>query len=87
MNLNTKILKLLILSLREVFVRKLVYFHTRVMVNLVQTQAVKSGIYAIATMVPAALYIVVGLALAFVYTLDKKKVLENAEILKARREG
>ena len=53
----------------------------------VQTQAVKSGIYAIATMVPAALYIVVGLALAFVYTLDKKKVLENAEILKARREG
>ena len=53
----------------------------------VQAESVTSGIYAIATMVPATLYIVVGLALAFIYQLDKKKVLENAEILKARREG
>lgn len=50
-----------------------------------QTQEVANGIYNIATVVPAVLYIVVGLVLAFVYTLDKKKVLENIEILKQRR--
>lgn len=51
----------------------------------VQTDSVKDGIYNIATLVPAILYIVVGLVLVFVYTLNKNKVLENAEILKARR--
>ena len=50
-----------------------------------QTQVVKDGIYNIATLVPAILYIVVGVVLAFVYTLDKKKVLENVEILKERK--
>ena len=50
-----------------------------------QSEAVNNGIYNIATMIPAILYIVVGLVLAFVYTLNKKKVLENAEILKSRR--
>ena len=50
-----------------------------------QTAEVNSGIYNIATLVPAILYIVVGLTLAFVYTLNKKKVLENVETLKARR--
>ena len=50
-----------------------------------QTDAVNNGIYNIATLIPAILYIIVGLVLAFVYTLNKKKVLENAEILKARR--
>lgn len=50
-----------------------------------QTEAVNNGIYNIATLIPAILYIVVGVVLAFVYTLNKKKVLENAEILKARR--
>ncbi len=50
-----------------------------------QTQAVNSGIYNIATAVPAILYIIVGVMLAFVYTLNKKKVLENVEILKERR--
>lgn len=50
-----------------------------------QTDAVNDGIYNIATLVPAILYIIVGLVLAFVYTLDKKKVLENVEILKARK--
>ena len=53
----------------------------------VQTQDVCNGIYAIATAAPAALYIFVGLSLAFIYTLDKKKVLENVEILKQRREN
>ena len=51
-----------------------------------QTAAVNNGIYNIATLVPAILYIVVGVVLAFVYTLDKKKVLENVETLKARTE-
>ena len=50
-----------------------------------QTEAVNDGIYNIATLVPAVLYIVVGIVLAFVYTLDKKKVLENVEILKERK--
>ena len=50
-----------------------------------QTEAVNNGIYNIATLVPAILYIVVGVVLAFVYTLDKKKVLENVETLKARK--
>ena len=50
-----------------------------------QTEAVNNGIYNIATLVPAILYIIVGVVLAFVYTLDKKKVLENVETLKARK--
>ena len=50
-----------------------------------QTESVANGIYNIATLVPAILYIVVGVILAFVYTLNKKKVLENVEILKARK--
>ena len=50
-----------------------------------QTEAVNNGIYNIATLIPAILYIVVGVVLAFVYTLNKKKVLENAASLKARR--
>lgn len=50
-----------------------------------QTDAVNDGIYNIATAIPAILYIVVGVVLAFVYTLNKKKVLENAQILKERR--
>ena len=52
-----------------------------------QTEAVNNGIYNIATLVPAILYIIVGVILAFVYTLDKKKVLENVEVLKARKEA
>ena len=50
-----------------------------------QTEAVNNGIYNIATLVPTILYIIVGVVLAFVYTLDKKKVLENVETLKARK--
>lgn len=51
-----------------------------------QSASVNAGIYNIATLVPAILYIVVGLTLAFVYTLTKKKVLENVKILKERRD-
>lgn len=51
-----------------------------------QTQSVNDGIYNIATAIPAILYIVVGLVLAFVYTLNRKKVIENVEILKQRRD-
>ena len=51
-----------------------------------QPLTVTRGIYNIATLVPALLYVAVGFVLAFVYTLDKKKVLENAEILKQRRQ-
>lgn len=50
-----------------------------------QTPEVLSGIYSIATAVPAILYIIVGVVLAFVYPLTKKKVLENTEILKSRK--
>ena len=50
-----------------------------------QIEAVNSGIYAIATVIPGVLYIIVGLSLVFIYNLNKKKVLENVEILKARK--
>ena len=50
-----------------------------------QTPDVLKGIYSIATAVPAALYIIVGVVLAFVYPLTKKKVLENAAVLKTRK--
>ena len=52
-----------------------------------QTAAVNNGIYTIATLIPAILYAVVGIALVFVYNLNKAKVLENIEILKARKAG
>lgn len=50
-----------------------------------QAPEVLSGIYAIATVVPAILYIIVGATLLFVYPLNKKKVLENTEVLKNRK--
>ena len=50
-----------------------------------QTAAVNNGIYTIATLVPAILYALVGVALVFVYNLNKTKVLENVEILKQRK--
>ena len=52
-----------------------------------QSAAVNNGIYTIATLIPAILYAVVGIALIFVYNLNKAKVLENVEILKARKAG
>lgn len=50
-----------------------------------QTSDVLSGIYSIATLVPAILYIIVGVSLVFIYPLGKKKVLENIAVLKARK--
>lgn len=50
-----------------------------------QSEAVNNGIYNIATIIPAVLYVTVGLVLTFVYTLNRKKVLENTEILRQRR--
>ncbi len=52
-----------------------------------QTEVVKNGIYNIATLVPTVLYLIVGIVLIFLYPLGKKKVLENTEALKARKEG
>ncbi len=50
-----------------------------------QAPEVLDGIYNIATLVPAILYIIVGVTLVFIYPLGKKKVLENVAILKSRR--
>ena len=50
-----------------------------------QTQAVKDGIYNIATLVPMILYILVGVCLLVIYPLSKKKVNDNNALLKERR--
>lgn len=52
----------------------------------VQTQAVVDGIYDVATLYPAIIYVSVGLVLIFVYPLGKKQVQENSFILKTKRE-
>ena len=49
-----------------------------------QTQAVKDGIYNIATLIPMILYILVGICLATIYPLSKDKVIENTAILKTK---
>ena len=50
-----------------------------------QTEAVRNGIYNIATIVPMILYLAVGICLAVIYPLSKKKVAENTAALKAKR--
>lgn len=50
-----------------------------------QTEAVRNGIYNIATLVPMLLYLAVGVCLFVIYPLSKKKVAENTATLKARR--
>ena len=50
-----------------------------------QETQVLEGIYNIATVVPATLYLIVGVCLLFVYPLSKAKVLENTAILKERK--
>lgn len=50
-----------------------------------QTEAVRNGIYNIATLVPMLLYLAVGICLFIIYPLSKKKVNENTAILKSRR--
>ena len=52
-----------------------------------QTDAVRNGIYNIATLVPTILYLAVGICLIVVYPLSKKKVAENTAVLKERRGG
>lgn len=52
----------------------------------VQTKEVVQGIYNVATLIPAILYILVAVSLLFIYPLSKRKVEENIAILKARRE-
>ncbi|MBR4991262.1 MAG: MFS transporter [Oscillospiraceae bacterium] len=50
-----------------------------------QTDAVRNGIYNIATLVPMILYLAVGICLIVIYPLSKKKVAENTAVLKSRR--
>ena len=49
-----------------------------------QTEAVREGIYTLATLVPMLLYLAVGICLLVVYPLSKKKVAENTAVLKER---
>lgn len=51
----------------------------------VQASGVAQGIYSIATLLPAIIYTLVGLALAFIYPLSRRKVEENTEILRKRK--
>ena len=53
----------------------------------VQTRAVVDGIYDVATLYPAIIYIAVGIVLIFVYPLGKKRVNENIAVLKEKRKG
>ena len=50
-----------------------------------QTQEVADGIYRLATFFPAAIYILCGLVLMFVYPLTKERVEANVKELEARR--
>ncbi len=51
-----------------------------------QTEVVTNGIYNLATFFPAAVYILCGLVLFFIFPLSKKKVEENVAELQRRRE-
>lgn len=51
----------------------------------IQTPDVLSGLYTVATIVPALLFFCVTAVLLFVYPLTKKKVEENSAILRERR--
>lgn len=52
----------------------------------VQTAAVKSSLYSAATLIPAVVYVVVGLILLFWYPMSKAKIAENTKELQSRRE-
>lgn len=52
---------------------------------VVQSEAVKSGIYSCMTLLPAVLYALAFVCMVFLYPLGKKKVEENARILAERR--
>lgn len=52
----------------------------------IQSPGVVNGIYDVATLYPAIIYVAVGLVLIFIYPLGKKQVQENSHILKIRRD-
>ncbi len=52
-----------------------------------QSESVKSGIYNVATAVPALLYLLVAITLIFMYPLGKHKVMQNTMALKQRNGG
>ena len=52
---------------------------------VVQTETVRSGIYNCMTLLPAIIYLLTFLGLAFLYPLGKKQVDENNRILSERR--
>ena len=52
-----------------------------------QSEAVLGGLYKLATVVPGILFLCVAAMLIFVYPLTRKKVEDNVEVLRARREG
>lgn len=52
--------------------------------GVAQTESVKSGIYTIATLIPAIGFILLALVLWFWYPLHKKQVDENVETLRAK---
>ncbi len=54
---------------------------------VVQTEAVKQGIYNITCLVPAIGFVLLAVVLAFLYPLGKKKVEENARVLAERKAG
>lgn len=51
----------------------------------VQEPTVREGIYTLGTLVPSLAFIVCGIALIFIYPLNRKRVLNNAAELEARR--
>ena len=53
----------------------------------VQSESVTRGIYNVATLIPAILYLGVGISLLFIYPLNKKRVESNIEKLKSERDG
>lgn len=53
--------------------------------HVVQTQPVREGIYTISTLVPGLSYLGVFLVLLLAYPLTKKRVEENAAVLRERR--
>lgn len=53
----------------------------------VQTKQVVQGLYLVDTLIPAILFFLVAMILAFFYPLTKKMVEENTQILKERHNG
>ena len=54
--------------------------------TVVQTEQVLRSIYSVATIAPALCYLAVGLILLLWYPLNRQRVKENTEYLKAKRQ-